>query len=66
MPVMSYIQAVTAALREEMLRDKKVFILGEDVGKKGGVFRATGRSFTMSSENTGYWTLPFPNQPLPE
>ncbi|GGH69211.1 2-oxoisovalerate dehydrogenase subunit beta [Compostibacillus humi] len=41
MPVMSYIQAVTAALREEMLRDEKVFILGEDVGKKGGVFRAT-------------------------
>src|SRR5690606_7853816 len=41
MPVMSYIQAVTAALREEMRRDKKVFILGEDVGKKGGVFRAT-------------------------
>ncbi|AVQ99316.1 alpha-ketoacid dehydrogenase subunit beta [Oceanobacillus iheyensis] len=41
MPVMSYIQAVTAALKEEMQRDEKVFILGEDVGKKGGVFRAT-------------------------
>ncbi|MFC4022848.1 alpha-ketoacid dehydrogenase subunit beta [Oceanobacillus longus] len=41
MPVMSYIQAITTALREEMQRDKKVFILGEDVGKKGGVFRAT-------------------------
>ncbi|MFD2630772.1 alpha-ketoacid dehydrogenase subunit beta [Oceanobacillus kapialis] len=41
MPVMSYIQAVTAALREEMQRDEKVFVLGEDVGKKGGVFRAT-------------------------
>lgn len=41
MPVMSYIPAVTTALREEMQRDEKVFILGEDVGKKGGVFRAT-------------------------
>ncbi|QKY69280.1 alpha-ketoacid dehydrogenase subunit beta [Lentibacillus sp. CBA3610] len=41
MPVMSYIQAVTAALREEMQRDEKVFVLGEDVGKKGGVFGAT-------------------------
>ncbi|WP_087971626.1 alpha-ketoacid dehydrogenase subunit beta [Oceanobacillus rekensis] len=41
MPVMTYIQAITTALREEMQRDKKVFILGEDVGKKGGVFRAT-------------------------
>ncbi len=41
MPVMSYIQAITSALKEEMQRDEKVFILGEDVGKKGGVFRAT-------------------------
>lgn len=41
MPVMSYIQAITLALKEEMLRDDKVFILGEDVGRKGGVFRAT-------------------------
>src|SRR5690625_1899002 len=41
MPVMSYIQAITTALKEEMQRDDKVFILGEDVGKKGGVFRAT-------------------------
>jgi len=41
MPVMSYIQAVTTALKEEMIRDEKVFVLGEDVGKKGGVFRAT-------------------------
>ncbi|RXT13816.1 alpha-ketoacid dehydrogenase subunit beta [Ammoniphilus sp. CFH 90114] len=41
MPVISYIDAVTQALREEMQRDKKVFILGEDVGVRGGVFRAT-------------------------
>lgn len=38
---MTYIQAITLALKEEMQRDKNVFILGEDVGKKGGVFRAT-------------------------
>lgn len=41
MPVMSYIQAITTALREEMQRNEKVFVLGEDVGKKGGVFGAT-------------------------
>ncbi|SDJ65153.1 alpha-ketoacid dehydrogenase subunit beta [Sediminibacillus albus] len=41
MPVKSYIQAVTQALTEEMDRDEKVFVLGEDVGKRGGVFRAT-------------------------
>ncbi|MFC0522684.1 alpha-ketoacid dehydrogenase subunit beta [Pontibacillus salicampi] len=41
MPVMSYIQAITKALHEEMARDDKVYVLGEDVGKRGGVFRAT-------------------------
>ncbi|AMA73687.1 MULTISPECIES: alpha-ketoacid dehydrogenase subunit beta [Aneurinibacillus] len=41
MAVISYIDAVTQALREEMQRDKRVFVLGEDVGVRGGVFRAT-------------------------
>lgn len=50
MPIMSYIQAVTTALKEEMKRDEKVFILGEDVGKKGGVFRATDGLFDEFGE----------------
>ena len=29
------------AMREEMERDEKVFVLGEDVGVRGGVFKAT-------------------------
>ncbi|YCA42803.1 alpha-ketoacid dehydrogenase subunit beta [Bacillus sp. JZ8] len=41
MPVISYIEAITAAMREEMERDEKVFLLGEDVGVKGGVFKAS-------------------------
>ncbi|EGL83410.1 Transketolase central region [Caldalkalibacillus thermarum TA2.A1] len=41
MAVISYINAVTQALKEEMERDPRVFVLGEDVGKRGGVFRAT-------------------------
>lgn len=41
MAIMTYIQAITTAMREELARDEKVFVLGEDVGKKGGVFRAT-------------------------
>lgn len=41
MPVINYIEAVTQALDEEMARDSKVFVLGEDVGVKGGVFKAT-------------------------
>jgi 2-oxoisovalerate dehydrogenase E1 component beta subunit len=41
MPVMNVIQAVNDALRLEMRRDPRVVVLGEDVGKFGGVFRAT-------------------------
>jgi len=39
--VMTYIQAITSAMRDEMERDERVFVLGEDVGVKGGVFGAT-------------------------
>ncbi|WP_400163872.1 alpha-ketoacid dehydrogenase subunit beta [Brevibacillus sp. TJ4] len=41
MAVISYIDAITMAMREEMRRDPNVFVLGEDVGVRGGVFRAT-------------------------
>ncbi|WP_134683204.1 alpha-ketoacid dehydrogenase subunit beta [Brevibacillus migulae] len=41
MAVISFIDAVTMAMREEMRRDPNVFVLGEDVGVRGGVFRAT-------------------------
>ena len=41
MPTINIIQAVNDALRAEMKRDDRVVIMGEDVGKFGGVFRAT-------------------------
>jgi 2-oxoisovalerate dehydrogenase E1 component subunit beta len=41
MAVMTYIDAINSALREEMERDDGVFIIGEDVGKMGGAFKAT-------------------------
>jgi 2-oxoisovalerate dehydrogenase E1 component beta subunit len=41
MAVMTYIDALNAALHEEMDRDPNVFIIGEDVGKMGGAFKAT-------------------------
>lgn len=41
MATLSYIEAVTKALKDEMQRNDKVFIIGEDVGVRGGVFRAT-------------------------
>jgi pyruvate dehydrogenase E1 component subunit beta len=41
MPTMNIIEAVRDALRTQMRADKRVVVLGEDVGKFGGVFRAT-------------------------
>ena len=41
MPQMNMVQAINDALRLEMKRDDRVVILGEDVGKVGGVFRVT-------------------------
>lgn len=41
MTEMTFAQAVRAALREEMLADERVFILGEDIGVYGGAFGVT-------------------------
>jgi len=38
---MTYLQAIREGIREEMERDDRVMILGEDVGAKGGVFGVT-------------------------
>ncbi|WP_440895799.1 alpha-ketoacid dehydrogenase subunit beta [Amphibacillus sp. Q70] len=50
MPVLTYIEAINLAMKEEMERDEKVFILGEDVGKRGGVFRATDGLYEQFGE----------------
>lgn len=41
MPQLNMVQAIGDALRVEMRRNSKVVVLGEDVGKVGGVFRVT-------------------------
>jgi 2-oxoisovalerate dehydrogenase E1 component beta subunit len=41
LPLLNMAQALNLALREEMARDERVVVLGEDVGKRGGVFLIT-------------------------
>jgi pyruvate dehydrogenase E1 component beta subunit len=43
MATMNMVQALNLALREELERDKDVIVMGEDVGKDGGVFRVTDK-----------------------
>jgi len=41
MPEKTYLQAISDGLRQEMRRDERVFVLGEDVGVYGGAFKVT-------------------------
>ncbi|ANB59291.1 alpha-ketoacid dehydrogenase subunit beta [Anoxybacteroides amylolyticum] len=50
MAEMTMIQAIHDAMRQEMERDERVIVLGEDVGKNGGVFRATDGLFEQFGE----------------
>jgi 2-oxoisovalerate dehydrogenase E1 component beta subunit len=41
MAVLTYVEAISDALREELRRDPRVFLLGEDIGVYGGAFKVT-------------------------
>jgi pyruvate/2-oxoglutarate/acetoin dehydrogenase E1 component len=41
MPTMTYLQAISDAMREEMRADERVFVMGEDIGVFGGAFKVT-------------------------
>jgi pyruvate/2-oxoglutarate/acetoin dehydrogenase E1 component len=41
MPELTYLQAISDGLRQEMRRDQRVFVIGEDVGIYGGAFKVT-------------------------
>src|SRR2546430_10730723 len=41
MPELTYLQAISDGLRTEMRRDKRVFLIGEDVGVYGGAFKVS-------------------------
>ena len=41
MAVITYLEAIRQALYDEMARDERVFVMGEDVGAYGGAFKVT-------------------------
>jgi pyruvate/2-oxoglutarate/acetoin dehydrogenase E1 component len=41
MAVITYLEAIRQALSDEMARDERVFLIGEDIGVYGGAFKAT-------------------------
>src|SRR3989344_2634895 len=48
---LTLIEAINQALHQEMEKDSSVIVLGEDVGKDGGVFRATVGLFEKFGTN---------------
>ncbi|WP_075982696.1 alpha-ketoacid dehydrogenase subunit beta [Bacillus massilinigeriensis] len=51
MTAMTMIEAINFAIKKEMERDNRVICLGEDIGKNGGVFRATDGLQSIYGEN---------------
>ena len=45
MTIITYAQALNQALREELRADPRVFLMGEDIGLHGGIFRVTADLF---------------------
>src|SRR6476660_4314560 len=45
MATMTYLQAISDAMREEMRADERVFVMGEDIGVFGGAFKVTDGFF---------------------
>ena len=45
MATMTYLQAISSALRDEMRADDRVFVMGEDIGVFGGAFKVTDGFF---------------------
>src|ERR1700756_3478580 len=41
MPTLTYLQAISAALRDELRTDDRVLVMGEDIGVFGGAFKVT-------------------------
>ena len=41
MPIMTYMDAISKGMWEEMERESSVFLMGEDIGEYGGAFKAT-------------------------
>ncbi|CAH1204655.1 MULTISPECIES: alpha-ketoacid dehydrogenase subunit beta [unclassified Paenibacillus] len=50
MAIMNYVSAIRLGMQEELARDENVFVLGEDVGVKGGVYTTTKGLIDMFGE----------------
>lgn len=50
MPIITYQKAIADALREELVRDERIFLLGEGIGYEGGAFGVTAGMLAQFGE----------------
>jgi pyruvate dehydrogenase E1 component subunit beta len=62
----TYRDAVREAIREALLADPRVFLMGEDVGRYGGCYAVTKGLLDEFGPERIFATRPFPNRPLSE
>jgi 2-oxoisovalerate dehydrogenase E1 component beta subunit len=63
MPELTYLQAISDGLREEMRADDSVFCLGEDIGAFGGAFKVTD-GFIEEFGADRVWDMPLAEQAI--
>jgi pyruvate/2-oxoglutarate/acetoin dehydrogenase E1 component len=63
MPELTYLQAISDGLREEMRADESVFCLGEDIGAFGGAFKVTD-GFIEEFGPDRVWDAPLAEQAI--
>jgi 2-oxoisovalerate dehydrogenase E1 component beta subunit len=63
MPELTYLQAISDGLREEMRADESVFCLGQDIGAYGGAFKVTDGFFEEFGANR-VWDMPLAEQAI--
>ena len=64
MALTTYVEAIRQGIWEEMEKDERVFVLGEDVGIYGGAFKVTAgmlEKFSSVSGSGASSILPYPN-----
>ncbi len=54
MAKMTMVEALNLALRQEMAKDDAVLLLGQDIGRDGGVFRVTDQLIDAVRQGTGH------------
>src|SRR5436853_339790 len=61
MSTLTYLQAISAGLREELRADERVFVMGEDIGVFGGAFKVVAPATAEDAKGLLHTAIHDPN-----